>query len=171
MNRLRIILGKIIVLFGAIMITCSVILCVLSFTEEQYEDMQIFKINISDTVENSIHFSANLKEPMSIWLKVQDRELENKNFSINVFFIGPKGTELVTFKENFHFGYYRNSLDNGHYYKLGSYGFDEAFNGNIKYTITGTWFPSYDGFIIMRCQKPFFIPWEEIILFITGSLI
>ena len=171
MNRLIMVLGKIIVLFGAIIISGSVVLGILSFTGEQYEDMQIFKIDLSEKAENSIYFSANTGEPISVWLKVPDRELENKNFSINVFFIGPKGVKIATFKENFHFGYYRSSLDDGHYYKLGSYGFDEAFNGNLNYTIDGTWFPSYSGFLIMRRQNLFSIPWEEIILFITGSLI
>ena len=171
MNSLRIILGKIIVLFGAIIVTGSVILGVLTFTGEQYEDRQIFKIDISDETEHSFSFSANTGEPVSVWLKVPDRELENKNFSINIFFVGSNGEEIAKFKENFLFGYYRNSLGDGHYYKLGGYGFDEKFSGKIKYTINGTWFPSYSGFLVMRCQKPFFIPWEEIILFIIGSLI
>jgi hypothetical protein len=102
----------------------------------------------------------------SVWLKVHNRQIENKDFVISVSFVGENGKKKAELAKNFRFGYLRNSAGKEQYYKLGSHLFENDFSGYLSYTTSGTWIPPFEGFLVIRR-----LPLRQISVFLIGIII
>ncbi len=173
MNKLKFIVGIFIIIFGGIIMIISLVFGIVHIAEGLYKDVYAFPVSLSISPENSKtdSFTAKKGDEFSVWLKVPDRRIENKDFKMSGFFVNQKAEVISEFKENFKFGYLRNSFGRGQYYKLGVYSFERDFQGWISYTIRGKWSPSYNGFLVIRRRKSFSFPVRETGVFVAGILL
>ncbi len=173
MNKLKFILGIFIIIFGGIIMLISMVFGIVHIAEGLYKDVYAFPVSLSISPENSKtdSFIAKKGDKFSVWLKVPDRRIENKDFHISTFFVNQKEEVVSEFKENFKVGYFRNSFGRGQYYRLGVHDFESDFQGWINYTIGGKWRYLYNGFLVIRRRKSFSLPVREIGVFGVGILL
>ncbi|MCK5534189.1 hypothetical protein KAI68_03660 [bacterium] len=173
MNKKKFILGIFITVLGGVIMIVSMVLGIVTVAKGLYEDVYVFPVTLSISTENlkTNSFTAKKGKGFSLWLKVPDRRMENKDFQISGSFINQKAEVIGDFKENFKLGYLRNSFGRGQYYKLGVCRFERDFQGWINYTIGGKWSPPYNGFLVIRQRKSFSFPVREIGVFGVGILL
>ena len=138
-----------------------------------YEDIRTLNIDWPDSPTSSVtpKFSLVEEEPLSLWLRLPDRKIENKAFAIGVSLVGDDDLVEAEFNEDFEFGYSRNGSGKGQYYKLGSYSFPGGFNGYFRYETTGQWVPPSSGQLVLRRSSGFSIPLKQIGLFVVGIFV
>jgi len=150
MKKGKLILGIIITIIGGVTILKGMISGIYYFSGSLYENIQQFPINLSKASITDF-FNANSDDDLSIWLKVPDRQIENKDITVIVEIIERHNNKLLSsYEEDFNFGYFRNSDGHGQYYKIGSYTFNNDIEGYLKYMKQGTWKIPYNGELVLR---------------------
>ncbi|MBU1344560.1 MAG: hypothetical protein KKD66_23350 [Proteobacteria bacterium] len=103
MNKTKVILGILITIAGGIIIVTSMVFAIIHFSGNLYKDIQTFNINLHASSKPSIttEFSIKEKKDLSLWLKLPNRQIENKDFEIDVSLIRENDIEEENFNENF----------------------------------------------------------------------
>lgn len=145
------------------------------FAGTLYEDVQEFPLSWSqtDSIESRTRdFTITNKNDLSFWLKMPDRQIENKDVTLQVSLVDAGGRILTEVGEDFRIGYLRNSFGRGQYYKLGAYRFPADFKGYLRYDIGSGWVPpSHNGLLVLRRSQPFSLPIRPILIFLAGILV
>lgn len=170
MNRTKVILGILITVAGGIIMVTSMVFTIIHFAGSLYEDIHTFDINLqaSSTPSRTTGFSIEAEKDLSLWLKLPNRQIENKGFEIDVFVIGKNDIVTAKFNEDFKFGYFRNSSGKGQYYKIGEHSFRSGFNGYLRYETKGKWIPPFKGKLVLRQRSTSSFPTKQIGLFVLG---
>lgn len=173
MNKTKFLLGILITILGAIIMLVSMVSGIALFAEAIYEDIYAFPARLSISTDNleTDSFSVKAGNNFSLWLKVPNRKIENKDFTFSANLVEQNGRTIADFGEDFRFGYLRNSYGRGQYYKLGSHNFRDDFIGYLSYATSGKWIPPYDGFLVIRKSNPLTLPLKQIGIFVTGIFI
>ena len=151
----------------------SMIFGIIYFAGAMYEDIHAFpaKLSFPSEIMETASFTAIAEDDLSIWLKLSDRQIENKDFTLQVLFLEEKGKTIADINKNFRFGYIRNSSGRGQYYKLSNHNFKNDFTGFLSYKTSGTWIPPYDGLLVIRRQNSIPLPLKHIGIFVAGFFI
>ncbi len=167
------IFGILITVAGGIIIATSMVFAIMHFAGSLYKDLHIFNINLQATPVplKTKEFSIKEGKELSLWLKLPNREIENKDFAMSVFLIGKNDIVDTKFNEDFRFGYFRNSSGEGQYYKIGKHHFHSGFNGYFRYETKGKWVPSFEGKLVLRQDSSSFYPVKQIGLFVVGIFV
>ena len=173
MNKRKLILGVFIIALGGIIMLTSMVSGIIYFAANLYEDIHTFPAKLPDSPLSSKtdNFREKRGNEVSVWLKVHNRQIENKDFVISVSIVEENGKKKAEFAENFRFGYLRNSAGKGQYYKLGSHLFENDFSGYLSYTTSGTWIPPFEGFLVIRRSQGLPLPLRQISVFLIGIII
>jgi hypothetical protein len=107
-------------------------------------------------------FSLKEERDLSLWLKLPNRQIENKDFEIDVFLVGENDTVDAKFNEDFRLGYFRNSSGKGQYYKIGVHSFPGDFSGHFRYKSKGKWVPPFQGKLVLRQDSAPSFPIKQI---------
>ena len=120
MNKIKVILGILITVAGGIIMVTSMVFAIIHFAGNLHEDIRTFNINLQNSPTSSATQKFSIKEEKSLflWLKLPNRQIENKDFEIDVSLIRENDIEEAKFNEDFRFGYFRNSSGKGQYYKF-----------------------------------------------------
>lgn len=172
MNKAKFTSGIVIALLGGAIMLFSMLSAIIHLTGKLYKDIRTFNINLQASRTSSVtaKFSIEKEKALSLWLKLPNRQIENKDFKIDVFLIGENDALDAKFGEDFKLGYFRNSSGKGQYYKLGSHSFPSGFNGYLRYEAKGKWAPPFKGELVLRESSASSFPVEQIKLFVAGIL-
>lgn len=172
MKKSKFILGIAIAVLAGLIMLESVITGIFHFTGKLSEDFQIFNIELqaSQAPHKTSFFSAKKGQLFSVWLRLSNREVENKNLSIAVFLIDEDENIKKEFREDLRFGHFRNSAKKIRYYKLGAYDFKKGFRGYIQYELDGTWTPTETSALVLRKSPPLRLPLKQIGFFMVGII-
>ena len=107
----------------------------------------------------------------SVWLKVPDRQIENKDFQILVRIIDRQGETLAEMEENFRMGYLRSSAGDQQYYRLDGVEFPAGFSGYLQYVTSGEWEAPYDGTLVLRYRRKSTHPFKYGLVLAVGVMI
>ena len=173
MNKTKVILGILITVAGGIIMVASMVFAIIHFAESLYEDIHTFNINLqaSSIPLTTTKFFIKEEKNLSLWLKLANRQIENKDFEIDVFLIRKNDIVDAKFNEDFRFGYLRNSSGKGQYYKIGKHSFHSGFNGYFRYETRGTWGPPFRGKLVLRQGSASSFPVKQIELFVIGIFV
>ncbi len=170
MNKTKVMPGILITVAGGTVMIISMVFAIIHFSGSLYKDIYTFNIDLqsSSMSVTSKRFFIKEEKELSLWLKLPNRQIENKDFKINVFLIDENNNVVAEFNENFRFGYFRNSSGEGQYYKTGQYSFPSGFNGYLRYETKGKWVPPFKGKRVLRQASVSSFPTKQIGLFIIG---
>jgi hypothetical protein len=173
MNKTKILLGILIAIAGGVVMITSMVFAIINFAGNLYEDIHVFNINLQTPSAPSITTGFSIKEEkdLSLWLKAPNRQIENKDFEIEVFLIEKNDSADTKFNEDFRFGYSRNSSGEGQYYKLGKHSFQSGFNGYFRYKTKGTWVPAFKGNLVLRQELTSSFPVKQMGFFVIGIFV
>lgn len=173
MNKTKVILGILITVAGGIIMITSMVFAIIHFAGSLYKDIHTFDIMLrsAPVSATTTGFSIEEESDLSIWLKLPDRRIENKDFEIAVFLIGQNDVVVAELNEDFGFGYFRNSSGTGQYYKIGEHTFPSGFNGSLRYETKGTWVPPFNGELVLRQSSTASLPIRKIGLFVLGLFV
>jgi len=173
MNRAKVTLGILITVAGGIIMVTSMVFAIIHFSGNLYEDIQTFNINLrtSSAPSTTTEFSIKEGKDISLWLKLPNRQIENKNFVIDISFIYGNDMVETKFNEDFSSGYFRNSSGKGQYYKIGKHLFRNSFNGYLSYKTKGKWVAPFRGALVLREDPASSFPIKQIGLFIIGIFV
>ena len=169
-NKTKIVLGVFIALLGGIIMVTNMVFAIISTSGKLYEDAYIFDVNFQEFLKTP-QLTINKNQKLSIWLKVPNRQIENKDIEFTASLVGRDDNVNAKFNENFRLGYLRNSSGTGQYYRLGEHHFDDNFNGYFRCETKGKWIPPYKGHLVLREGKGISVPVKNIGLFIIGIFI
>ena len=173
MNKAKFILGIFITILGGAIMIFSMVSAIMHFVGSLHEDICIFNINLQDSPTSSATSKFYIEEEknLSLWLKLPNRRIENKEFEIDVSLVGENDIVDAKFNEDFRFGYFRNSSGRGQYYKLGKHSFRSGFNGYFRYETKGKWVPPFNGQLVLRQSSASSFPVKQIGLFVIGIFV
>ena len=170
MIKPRLIFGIALTFLGGCIMLIGMIQGIIRYSTGAYRDIHTFPISLNpdNGSRENLRFRTKGKVDFSFWLKMPDRKIENKRFRFGVDLISNEGVRHASFKENFRFGYLRNSSGKGQYYRLGRYHSEDEFNGYLQCQSSGKWRPTSDGFIVLRRKEPVATPVKSIWIFCFG---
>jgi hypothetical protein len=144
-----------------------------SFTGGLYEDVHVFELKLKAAAKPLLTtgFTRADTREFSLWLKLPDRQIENKPIELDVSLVGKSGHIDAKFHEDFRFGYVRNSSGKGQYYKLGEYDFEKGYAGAFRYQTKGSWFPPFNGKLVLRKSLATSVPIQSIGFLIMALLL
>ena len=164
--------GLLITILGGFVLFSGIVYGTKKFAEGLYKDLGFFPVRLAaapiDSDENFL--SAKTGDIISIWLKVPDRKIENKDIVISGQVIDLKDQIVSFFEENFRYGLVRNSSGRGQYYRLSKLRFQNDFQGYLRYKVHGTWQAPYDGLVVVRMAQPFQLPFLPTGVVVIGCL-
>jgi hypothetical protein len=166
-------LGILITVIGGIIIIISMVSAIIHLAGNLYEDIQTFDINLhtSSKPSTTTEFSLKEKKDLSLWLKIPNRQIENKDFEIDVLLIGQNDIVEAKFNEDFRYGYFRNSSGEGQYYKIGKHSFPGSFNGYLHYETKGDWVPPFNGKLVLRQGSASSFAIKQMGMLVAGILV
>jgi hypothetical protein len=169
----KLVLGIIVAIFGGTMMITSLVFGIIEIVNSRYDDLYTFTVKLAGQKNDAAcgNFLARNKENLSFWLKVPDRRIENKDFQLSVNITDVNKAIDVTWKNDFNFGYWRNSSEQGQYYHLGTYDFKQDFNGSVCYKTSGKWTAPYNGALVIRRVRPIKISFRDLGLCSSGLLL
>lgn len=177
MNKTKFTSGVLLAVIGGIISITSMVSGIIYIAGGLYKDINTFPLKLSDSEAplqeafRTPDFPVKSNNLISVWLKVPDRKIENKDFSITGSIREKTGKVITDFDENFKFGYFRNSYGEGQYYRLCKHYFEIDSEVYLSYTTSGEWTPPYKVALVVRQSKSFSIPMKEIVFFIIGIFI
>ena len=170
MNKTKVIPGILITIAGGTIMITSMVFAIIHFAGNLYDDIYTFNVDmlLSSTPAITKKISIKEKKELSLWLKLPNRQIENKDLKITVFLIDENNNVVAEFNENFRSGYFRNSSGDGQFYKIGQYSFPSGFNGYLRYETKGKWVPPFKGKFVLRQASVASFPIKQISSFIIG---
>lgn len=167
------ILSIIVTLVGGIMMTVSMIFAVIHVVNNIYEDIQLINIDppITSLTQTSSSFSIQQDQLISFWFNVPNEKVENKDIQITLSLFDRSGGLLTTIKKEFNSTFTRHSDGEQHYYKLGSYHFETAFEGVLQTRFDGSWLVDVPSKLILRQLSSTLIPVQQFYFFLLGIVI
>jgi hypothetical protein len=173
MNRLKLIIGIIITVIGGGGMITAMVFGIIEVAGGYYINVWEHPVNLSITGQTLFTdtFEVGSNSHFSIWLKLPDRQIENKSISISGQVNSLSSKRLANFSENFNFGYVRNSSGKNQYYRLGQIAFDKKDSVFLSYKMEGKWSAPYDGYIVFRKASGIKVPVRQIIMFLLATLI
>ncbi len=169
MNKTKFTIGLIVAIIGIISIASSIFFGINNIGG-LYREIKVFSINFPKETDvlktEQLEFESG---QLSLWLKMPNRQIENKEFTFSVSLISDRQEKLANFQEDFNFGYFRQSSGQAQYYKLGEYSVEKPFSGYLSYQTTGSWEPPHSGQLALRQRtKNSLFSSEQIVSFIAG---
>lgn len=166
----KFIAGIFIIILGSGIMLFTMIQIIILSAGYLYKNVQEFPVTfVSDeTPGQTPNFTLPVGGPFSVWLRLPDRKIENKNIIFSVYLMTSEGQTFKTFKEDFNIGYFRNSVGQNQYYRLGSFPVEEEFDGYFVYSHKGSWLPPYPGQLTVREIKGGVFPVKHILVFVLG---
>jgi len=167
------VLSIIITLIGGIMMAVSMIAAVIHVASNIYEDIQLIHIAppITSLTQTSPSFSIQQDQLISFWFNVPNTQIENKDMQITLSLFDRNGSLLTTIKKEFNSTFSRHSDGEQHYYKLGSYHFETAFEGVLQTHFDGTWLVDTPSKLILRQVSSALLPVQQFYFFLLGIVI
>lgn len=168
----RFVIGIMLAIIGGTIMITSLVFGIIKFANNRYDDIYTFTVKLTGQKKDSFcgSFFARKKEELSFWLKVPDRRIENRDFQLGINISDREKSIDTSWKNDFKFGYWRNSSGQGQYYHLGTYVFETNFMGSLCYKTSGTWTAPYNGALVVRRKHPMEAPYKDIVFFFTGML-
>ena len=168
--NLKLIIGVCITIISATAIIISLISGLCCFAREVYDDVYSFPVRMSANQEPVCagFFVAKKHQTLTFWLKVPDRRIENQDYKLKVSFYKKGELPETSFTADFRNGHFRSSSEQGQYYKIGSYYFQDGFDGFICYRGDGDWSAPYNGSLVIRRLSALPIPLRETTVFFIG---
>lgn len=150
-KKIKIFLGILILVCAGLVMINALVLGIFYFSNSYYQDFKSFSVDLVDR-SKSIEEDVNLPAGhYSFWLKLPDREIENKEVKFETSLIDKNSQRsLAVMNEDFSFGYFRNSDGVYQYYKIGDYKTENGFSGNIVSIYLGDWSPGCDSELVAR---------------------
>lgn len=138
-----------------------------------YRDEVAFPISLhrKNIVLPTAGYGVAEESRRSMWLKVTDRKIENKDLQLKVRVIDGQGEVLTEAEEDFRMGFLRNSAGKGQYYRLGNIDFPAGFHGHFQYVSTGSWEAPYDGTLVLRYREKSTLPFKHGLVLAVGIMI
>ncbi len=147
MNKQKLILGILTIICSSLILIMVLVLGISYYTGHYYIDIKSFPFEPTVSIDENLELFPG---EYSFWLKIPNRQIENKDIQFLIFLTPQDGSDDITMKENFNVGYFRNSAGNGQYYKIGEQNFENDFIGKINYSFTGEWSFGNDSEIVIR---------------------
>jgi len=169
----KFIIGILLAIIGGTLVITSLVFGIIRVAKGLYTDVASFPVEMSmQKGEKGVGiFTAGKDEIFSFWLKVPDRKIEKQDFNLSISLQDETRETTATWKNNFSFGYMRNSYGEGQYYRLGTHRFNSDFRGKISYVCSGSWIPPYNGTIVARKVTKIIIPLKHINVCLLGALV
>jgi len=167
------IVSIIITLVGGIMMTISMIAAVIHVASNIYEDIQLINVNppITSLTQTSSPFTIQQDQLISFWFNMSNKQIENKDMQITLSLFDRNGSLLTTITKEFNSTFTRHSDGEQHYYKLGSYHFETAFEGVLQTRFDGTWLIETPSKLILRQLSSSLLPVQQFYFFLLGIMI
>jgi hypothetical protein len=169
----RFVVGIILAIAGGTIMITSAVFGIRQIAQDRYEDLYSFSVKLTGQKKESVcgGFTAKKNEDLSFWLKVPDRRIENSDLQLEINLSDANKVTDVSWKNDFSFGFWRNSSEKGQYYHLGTQHYKSDFTGTVCYMTKGTWKAPYNGALVIRSLKPFNIPFRDLGFFCVGLLL
>jgi len=140
-----------------------------------FQGAQTFPFEISKTpltaLTEEVLITDNVE--LSIWIKLPNRQIESKNFTVSVSFEPADKSQSVELRKKFGLWHTRSSFGQGQYYKIGAHRFANGFVGKLLIVSEGKWRPGYDASIVLRKNEESLrsILLPPVLFFISGAFL
>ncbi len=168
--NLKALIGMFLLIVAGTAIIVSLTSGLCSFAEQIYSDEYDFPVRMTANQQPVCagFFVAGTGQTLSFWLKVPDRRVENQDFRMKIDVYRADHTLLTEFNPDFKYGHFRDSSNDGQYYKIGSYYFKKRFEGYVCYESWGKWRAPYNGSLTLRRIKSVPLPEAQTTVFFIG---
>lgn len=158
---------------GGLAVLMALLAVISSFAGGLYEDVHVFELDLKGSSKplRTTQFTRVDQRDFSLWLKLPDRQIENKQIEFDVLLIGKGGTVDAKFKQGFLSGFVRNSSGKGQYYRLGEHSFEKGYTGAFRYQVRGSWKPPFKGKLVLRQSLSASVPIQSIGFLIMSILL
>jgi len=169
----KIISGIILLIIGGTMLITSLVFGIMEFINGKYAILYSFPISLSTLVHEKTAgiVAVPSRTLLSIWLRVPDCRIENRDFQLAVRIIDSKSQDIIAWKNIFSSNMIRNNDAEGQYYLLGMHYFNKNFLGEIQYYGKGSWVAPYNGTLVVREPRTFSMPLKKIIFLAAGIVL
>ncbi|MCK5214843.1 MAG: hypothetical protein KAR05_05770 [Candidatus Omnitrophica bacterium] len=172
MKKKNKILGIAIIVMGAVLSFINMGSGITTYAGGIYSDLESFNVVLAPRYKGKSDIMyLNGPQIISVWLKMPNRKIENKNITVSVYLMTDDGVRYTTHEKGFNSGYIRNSAGEGQYYKIGDYRLDEPIKGSVHYEVSGSWTTSQPADLVVRRQEASKVPFENKLAFLGGAFI
>ncbi len=154
MSKSRLWVGITIIVFGTALVFTNLLVGIKDTVRDSFSRALVFPVSFERLIAHTTPgFSLAPGEKVSVWLRMPDRSVENKDFTFALTVINGAGEMVKEMAEDFRAGYFRSSYGRGQFYRIGVLKSAVPLNGVMIYQTTGTWVPEPGGELVLRQER------------------
>ncbi len=155
---------------GLLLVIIAALTAILHSSSTLYTNLQSYEIDLV-TGNSTVPYASDVKERISFWLGLPDKETEGRDFRITVSILDPEQKLITGYRRDFKYKTTRNDFGNIHYYKIATHKFGVEFKGFLRYELEGEWMPQAPASLTLRKSRETTFTNREILMVILGGIV